>query len=319
MAQGDAFFHEVFLHSGDAQLLAGTAAFIRDGVARGEPTMVVMSAPHIEGLRRRLDADHRHVTFADRDELGANPSRMLAVWRGFVDAHAGDGRLRGVGAPPLGRFTSPEVVEHERHEALLNVAFAGGRPWWLLCPYDVTGLEPDDLERTRRNHPFAWEQGAHQVCTSYVGPDATPDPFGAPLPEPPVTAVVDSLAFSYGKLRAVRELVADRAWQAGLDPARVADMVLAVDELATNSVRHATGVGSLRIWREPGRLVCEVCDDGYLRDPLVGRLSPDDAPASGRGLWMVNQICDLVQVRSSTAGTTIRVHARLVPGASPSR
>ena len=33
--------------------------------------------------------------------------------------------------------------------------------------------------------------------------------------------------------------------------------------------------------------------------------------AGGRGLWIANQLCDLVQVRSGAAGTTVRLHARL--------
>jgi hypothetical protein len=35
---------------------------------------------------------------------------------------------------------------------------------------------------------------------------------------------------------------------------------------------------------------------------------PDPDPESGRGLWLVNQLCDLVQIRSGPSGTTIRVH-----------
>jgi anti-sigma regulatory factor (Ser/Thr protein kinase) len=32
----------------------------------------------------------------------------------------------------------------------------------------------------------------------------------------------------------------------------------------------------------------------------------------GYGLWLANQVCDLVQVRSSPAGTTVRLHVRAV-------
>jgi hypothetical protein len=31
----------------------------------------------------------------------------------------------------------------------------------------------------------------------------------------------------------------------------------------------------------------------------------------GRGLWVVNQVCDLVQIRSSNAGNVVRLHMRL--------
>jgi anti-sigma regulatory factor (Ser/Thr protein kinase) len=102
--------------------------------------------------------------------------------------------------------------------------------------------------------------------------------------------------------------VALAAERCGVDPDRSADLALAIHELAANSVRHGGGRGVLRIWREPAALVCEVSDHGRVRNPLIGRLGVGGAGASGRGLWMVNQLCDLVQLRSSEAGTTVRVH-----------
>ena len=57
--------------------------------------------------------------------------------------------------------------------------------------------------------------------------------------------------------------------------------------------------------------MCEVSDSGVVTDPMTGRLAPDTDELDGRGLWMVNQLCDLVQLRSSSAGTTVRVHTWL--------
>ena len=31
----------------------------------------------------------------------------------------------------------------------------------------------------------------------------------------------------------------------------------------------------------------------------------------GKGLWLVNQVCDLVEMRSTTDGTTICLHMKL--------
>jgi hypothetical protein len=33
----------------------------------------------------------------------------------------------------------------------------------------------------------------------------------------------------------------------------------------------------------------------------------------GWGLWMVNQVCDLVEIRSGDWGTDVRLHMRLSP------
>jgi anti-sigma regulatory factor (Ser/Thr protein kinase) len=63
------------------------------------------------------------------------------------------------------------------------------------------------------------------------------------------------------------------------------------------------------VWRDGDALVCEVRDRGQLGDPLAGRRPTPEQP-DGRGLWLVNQLCDLVQLRSSASGTVVRFHAR---------
>ena len=40
------------------------------------------------------------------------------------------------------------------------------------------------------------------------------------------------------------------------------DFVIAVSEIAGNTVRHARSAGSLDIWREDGEIVCEIRDAG---------------------------------------------------------
>jgi anti-sigma regulatory factor (Ser/Thr protein kinase) len=95
----------------------------------------------------------------------------------------------------------------------------------------------------------------------------------------------------------------------GADPSD--DLELAVDEIAANSLLHGGGRGVLRIWVEGSSLVCEVADDGVITDPLVGRREPALDRTGGRGLWLANQLCGLVQIRSGAAGTTVRLHTRL--------
>jgi hypothetical protein len=55
----------------------------------------------------------------------------------------------------------------------------------------------------------------------------------------------------------------------------------------------------------------EIADAGLINDPLVGRDLLHDLAETGRGVWMANQLCDLVQVRSGSAGTVVRLFAWL--------
>ena len=302
------FRHEALLYQGEVGFLTGTLPFIRQGVAAGEPVLVVVSAARIGLLRAALGADADRVAFADRADVGANPARIIPAWRDFVAATGGR-NARGIGEPIWAERTPAQLVECQRHEALLNLAFAGEPAWWLLCPYDTGALGPEVLEEAERSHPYVSERGLARDSAGYQGLEGAAEPFAAPLPDPP--AGLTELRFDSGSLAGLRELVSREAAAAGLDPGRAGDLVLAVDEVATNSLRHGGGRGTLRIWRDDGALVCEVRDAGRLHDPMAGRVRPVPERDGGRGLWMVNQLCDLVQLRSFPDGAVVRVHVYL--------
>ena len=104
--------------------------------------------------------------------------------------------------------------------------------------------------------------------------------------------------------------MARRGVEAGFGGSRLADLVLAVHELATNTLRHGGGWGTLRVWREPRALICEIQDGGRIDDPMVGRELPAQGRTDGRGLWLANQLCDLVQIRCFPTGSVVRLHMR---------
>ena len=302
------FRHEALLYAGDDGFVDGTLPWLRDAVAAEEPALVVVSAAKIARLRGELGAGAaERVTFADIAEVGTNPARIIPAWRAFVDAHAGRGRrLRGVGEPIWAQRSPDELVECQRHEALLNVAFAGAEDFWLLCPYDVDALEPDVIEKAHHSHPVMVADGGSHDSATYHDLPAIAAPFAAPLPDPPPGA--DELAFASGTLAGVRRLVKLRAKGAGFGEARTGDLVLAVNEVATNSIRHGGGGGVLRIWQAAQALICEIADAGRIADPLAGRQRPASGQSGGHGLWLCNQICDLVQLRNFATGSVVRLH-----------
>jgi len=113
-------------------------------------------------------------------------------------------------------------------------------------------------------------------------------------------------------LASVRSFAAGRAARAGLPPHRVGDLVIAVGELAANTLAHTNEPGQLMLWTTGSEVICQVHDIGEITDPLAGKLRPDPGdPGGGRGLWVVHQLCDLVEIRTGPAGTTTRVHLQL--------
>ena len=110
-------------------------------------------------------------------------------------------------------------------------------------------------------------------------------------------------------LAEVRMFTAARARRAGLPPARANDLVIAVAELAANTLIHTSGPGTLTIWITYDEVICQVQDQGLITDPQAGMVRPaPDAAGGGRGLWAVYQVCDQVEISTGQAGTTIRVH-----------
>ena len=306
------FRHEALLYTGDDGFIDATLPWLRDAVTAQEPTLVVVSAARIARLRDELGADAEDVSFADMAEVGINPARIIPAWREFVDAHGGRGRrLRGIGEPIWAQRSPDELVECQRHEALLNLAFAGAEDFWLLCPYDVEALEPDVIDKAHHSHPVVVADGGSHESATYDDLPAVVAPFDLALPDPPPGA--DELPFVSGTLAVLRQLVKLRADGAGFPAARTGDLVLAVNEVATNSIRHGGGGGVLRVWQAADALVCEVTDAGRIADPLAGRQRPASGQSGGHGLWLCNQICDLVQLRTFATGSVVRLHTRRGP------
>ena len=303
------FAHEVVFYDGAAARSEALLPFVCEGVALGEPVLVVQPPGSVESLRRdlrvELGAAADCVELADMAEVGANPACIIPLWRRFVAEHAGAGRVRGIGEPVWAGRRDDEIVEAQLHEGLVNLAFDDGPGWHLLCPYDTSRLPAWVIEGARRTHPLVHEAG--RSGDGYRGHDYARQAFGSRLPEAPHTA--RRYPFTLDDLPEMRARVRRAGRRAGLRANVVDDLVLAAHELATNSVVHAGGHGLLLLWAEADALVVEIRDDGRIDDPLVGRSEPDFEALHGRGIWMVNQLCDLVQVRSDDAGTQVRLHA----------
>lgn len=297
--------HEAFLYADSAEFARGVAAFVREGLANGEAVVVAEPTHNLTILRDELGADARHVEFIDMASAGSNPARIIGVWDRYVDQYVRAGHpMRGVGEPAWPGRSDVELVECELHELLLNHAFPDGLPWRLLCPYDTRNLPPAVVDGARRSHPVLMRGPADLYDSEHYDAGAVADVFGAPLPVP---GGAERLAYGITDVDTVRRTVAGFAGAAGLAPARVADVMLASHEIAANTVRYGGGSGVVSWWTEPGAIVVQFDDGGHVTDPLAGRVSPPLGAEGGRGLFLVNQLCDFVQLRSSRQGTSVRI------------
>lgn len=300
---GGVLSHAAFCYRSQPEYAAAIVAFIRAGLAAGEPTLVGVPGAQARAIGDLLDDGPGELVFTDMAELGRNPARIIPEVRAFIDKHPAQ-RVRFVGEPIWPGRSAAEICEANRHEALLNLAFAQA-PVTILCPYDASGLPGSVLADARRTH----QEPAASGATWQTWRDNLPPECDRPFHAPP--AGTEAVAYDTD-LAPVRRLAADHGQRAGLDAERTVDLVLAANELAANTISHTSGRGVLQVWHTPEEIVCQVHDQGEITDPLAGRVrhGPDDR---GHGLWLVNQVCDLVELRTGPAGTTVRMHMRRMP------
>jgi anti-sigma regulatory factor (Ser/Thr protein kinase) len=300
------FRHEALFYRDDDEFLGAALPFVEAGQDAGEPVLVMVGPTRLDALRRQLDRERGAVQLVDVTAVGENPARIIPAWRNFVADHPSV-RLRGIGEPFWPGRSAAEVVECHRHEALLNVALDDA-DLWLLCPYDVAHLAAPVLNGAPKHHPFVRDHGRTTTSASFPGASALAGPCTEPLGGVPAGA--PWFGFDGDSVREVRTFVATHASAAGLVGERAADLVLAVHEVATNSVRHGGGAGELTIWRDGDTVLCEVQDTGCIADPHADRTAPTLESESGRGLWLANCLCDLVQLRSFPGRTVVRLLRR---------
>jgi len=305
LAGGDGLSHLAFLYRDTGEYLEHVLAFIGDGLACSEPVLVALPGHLGSQVREAAGAAGWQLAVDDMNELGRNPARITLALAGFAGRHAGQ-RIRIVTEPLWPGRTDAETAEVMKHEALVQLAV--GAPAAILCPYDASRLSPALIEGACRTHPEILEDGHRRASSGYqVGAGAVPE---AELPAPPAAA--EFIAYR-SHLSPVRALVDRYAEAAGLPGDRRADLVLAVSELAANTLSHTAGGGTAHIWTSGHEIICQVHDGGWITDPMAGRKRPPP-DADGQGLWVVNEVCDLVETRSGPAGTTTRLHFRLPDG-----
>jgi serine/threonine-protein kinase RsbW len=108
----------------------------------------------------------------------------------------------------------------------------------------------------------------------------------------------------------LRARVQVHAARAGLTGAQQQNLVLAVNEAATNVLDHVEGQGHVRVRCDTDYLTVDVVDDAGTLDPIDEWLHPGPYAVRGYGLWIITQICDDVAVSNKDGHTRVRLRMR---------
>lgn len=322
-AVSDSFTHRVLPYDGLEQFLDGALPFLLDGVDAGDRVLAVCGTGREPLLRDALGPAAAAVEFTAASGWYGHPSRTLADCLSDADDIAWQGRrLRVLGEPVWATRPALEVVEWQRVEAVLNIAFRGTGAS-ILCPY-AASLPAGVVAAARKTHPET-VRGARAVANpGFVDPWAFCAQCDAePLPRPPAGA--DTLKIDRPDLYWLRAYVTEYARQTPLPEEDMQRLLVAVTEVVTNALRHGEPPIVLRMWTDApdgaAALVCEVADHGrWAPGTGYGLIPPRPAGAAsgGRfGLWAVRLLCSIVQIRTGDDGSVVRLRLALPsPGGS---
>lgn len=298
-------WHEARLYENPQQLERAVGDFIAGGAQAGEPVLAVLPPHTIERVLGGLGELACHVRFEDMEVVGANPNCLLELYQEWIEAH--DSRVRVLEEGIWPDRSYPEIVECLRHQALLNDEL-GSCPASILCLYDAARLAPEVLAGAELTHPSLMNaDGVRRSSSRYGVPLEVY--AGTHWPQEAAKPPVSKLAFD-GDLHALRQSVAADPIVAKLSAERRADLVFAVNEAATKTVEYGDGECTARIWHDGNGVVTEVSSSAVLERTALGRRRPAPESLRGRGLWLVNQLCDLVELRIGRHGTSMRIHVR---------
>jgi len=307
---GSAFSHDVLIHDSDDQLLDTVVPFLRVGLDAGESAVVCCTPPTAGLLHREVGHDPR-VAFLDYDTTYSTPIGAIAAYQEIVDGYvaAGAHQVRVVG-----EATSNDRVDDRldwaRYEAVANRALEQ-YPLCAICTYDRRALPPDVLAYGRLTHPVLVDRDRRTGNPDFVDPGDFLRRTSRNHAEPEESADPDLEVASVGTLDDLRLRVEACLLRTTHMTQEAADLLLAVNELATNAIRHGRPPVSVRLWVSPDRLVCTVTDHGRgVSDPFTGYIWPGAhgrMPVRGMGMWVVRRLCDRLDLVTTPTGFTVRL------------
>jgi anti-sigma regulatory factor (Ser/Thr protein kinase) len=301
------FQHAVGFFDDQADLLQQAVPVAQAALARGEPVGIALRPATARELVEALGGEGL-ILFTDRSSvLGVSAQTTAARRARELRAFAADYGTATVLSEHSSRYDGYDGSFWTELDAALNVACAD-IPVSLTCFYPELALHRGLIHGARRNHPLLLSGGELRHNPDHRRPAEVLSEL--PPPEPPILGPPDlRLAFRAWQLHEVRSTLERILLDAGYGRSRAEDVVLAVNEIATNAVEHGTLEAQLLVWIDGDGLTCEIHDGGRLVDRLPGLRTPHPGERRGRGLWVARQLCDMLHVWTDPKGTHVRVRA----------
>jgi anti-sigma regulatory factor (Ser/Thr protein kinase) len=301
--------HEALLFASPEALLEASVPWLRGGLDAGEVIALACDADNNAALAAAL-GDHRAVRLLPRDRIYHKAIDAVAFYHDLITTTvaADHARVRVLGE--VGFDTSARGREEWlRFEAVCNHTLAP-LPLWSVCAYYTPELPQSLVDTALATHPWLrTADGTTAPNQDYVPPGRLLHRADPPLPTPNAEATTHALAHA-GDLHELRDWLHARLHDLDTTHEATETMVLAVNEVAGNGLRHGRPPVRVTLWPTPTHVLCDVTDRGRgITDPLVGYTPPDPLRLAehGAGLWVTRRLCDEVATARSRTGFTVRL------------
>ncbi len=299
------FAHVAVLYGSDEQLCDLLLPYLMEGLRRHESVLLMISEAARRVLRDALGAEADRVQWVSS---GLSYDRLGRMFEGFADYLAQQYRA-GVPTRVIGELDSDispdRLSQYLRYESMANEIYAPyGYP--VVCLWDERRHPPDVLAHVRTVHPQLLSTSGPIVSTEYRMPTDYLTRYETPPPAPPADLDLDVHLNSPDDLASLRRLLHTWGDTHGLSEPDADDIVIAVDEIATNALEHGQPPARVRGWITPEALFVQVDDHGRTRIPVTtGYIRPPSDARRGRGLWIARQLADVLTTHAGPTGTTV--------------
>jgi anti-sigma regulatory factor (Ser/Thr protein kinase) len=297
--------HVAAFYASDEQLRDLLLPYLDEGLCRHENILLVISEATERVLRDALgDA-------ADRVQWGSpglSYDRLGRMFEGFAD-HLTQQYRAGVPTRVIGELDSDisadRLSQYLRYESMAPEMYAPyGYP--VVCLWDQRRYPPDVLAHVRTIHPQLLDTRGPIDDTEYCKPIGYLTRDETPPPAAPADLDWDVYLDSADDLAALRRRLRTWGVTCGLGDHDTDDIVIAVDEIATNALEHGRPPARVRSWTTPGALFVQIDDHGGTRIPAVtGYHRPPTDARRGRGLWIARHLADVLTTYTGPTGTTV--------------
>lgn len=306
-ADNTAFAHRLAVYGGNDAFTTMAAPFVTEGLAAGEPVLVVTTPANLDLLDCALGDAAQDIDYAETAHFGRRPVQRIAAFHSYWkrQAKAGHAGVRILAEPFWAGRSQGQVDAWTRMESSLNIALAA-TGIHMICPYDVRITDPNIIANAHRTHHEQVLSGTAMPCGEYTEPrDFVREYHTVPLPPPPSNAKTLCAERDW---RALRRFVGTSAEARGLPSERIELFVLAVGQVVGFLVALAPSSITIRIWTGfGGSMICELSAP-VVADPLVGVLPLGvTEPGPGDAVWLSRQICESLEIRSDDSETTVRM------------